>query len=102
MKAITIKQVAVMKAADVREYNNNRQYAGDAATDQRIDYVLNLSDEEYMNLHNEVARRENMKEAAAKDKKAYRAEYDALMAEYKRTGNSEAKNAAKAIAKFAF
>lgn len=44
-----------MKAADVREYNNNRQYAGDAATDQRIDYVLNLSDEEYMNLHNEVA-----------------------------------------------
>lgn len=117
MKAITIEQVAAMKAADVREYNNNRQYAGDAATDQRIDYVLNLSDEEYMNLHNEVARRENMKEAAAKDKKAaisaerkatgkskkaYRAEYDALMTEYKRTGNSEAKNAAKAIAKFAF
>ena len=106
-----------MKQADVRRYNANRQYAGDATTDQRIDYVLNLSDEEYMNQYNEVARKESMKEAAVKDKKAaisaerkatgkskktYRAEYDALMAEYKRTGNSEAKNAAKAIAKFAF
>ena len=106
-----------MKAADIREYDKNRQYTGNDVADQRIDYVLNLSDEEYMNLHNEVARKENMKDAAAKDKKAaisaerkatgkskkaYRAEYDALMAEYKRTGNSEAKNAAKAIAKFAF
>lgn len=117
MKAITIEQVAAMKAADIREYDKNRQYTGNDVADQRIDYVLNLSDEEYMNLHNEVARKENMKDAAAKDKKAaisaerkatgkskkaYRAEYDALMAEYKRTGNSEAKNAAKAIAKFAF
>lgn len=37
-----------------------------------------------------------------KSKKAYRAEYDALMAEYKKTGSTEAKKAAKAISRFAF
>lgn len=117
MKTITIEQVAAMKQADVKRYNEDRPYIGNAAADQRIDYVLNLSDEEYMNLHNEVARKENMKSEAAKakrtaisaerkatgkSKKAYREEYDALMAEYKKTGNSEAKAAAKAVAKFAF
>lgn len=117
MKTITIEEVAAMKRADVKRYNEDRPYIGNAAADQRIDYVLNLPDEEYMNLHNEVARKENMKAEAAKakkaaisaerkatgkSKKAYREEYEALMAEYKRTGNSDAKKDAKAIARFAF
>ena len=117
MKIITIEEVAAMKRADVKRYNEDRPYIGNAAADQRIDYVLSLSDEEYMNLHNEVARKENQKVEAAKvkkatisaerkatgkSKKAYREEYEALMAEYKKTGNLDAKKAAKSIAKFAF
>lgn len=117
MKTITLEQVPALKRADVKRYNEDRPYIGNASADQRIDYILNLSDEEYMNLHNEVARKENLKAEAAKAKKAaisaerkatgkskraYREEYDALMAEYKKTGNLDARNAAKRIAKFAF
>ncbi|WP_303013775.1 hypothetical protein [uncultured Bacteroides sp.] len=117
MKTITIEEVAAMKRADVKRYNEERTYIGNAAADQRIDYVLNLSDEDYMNMYNETARKENRKAEAAKarkaalsaerkatgkSKKAYREEYDLLMVEYKKTGNSELKKAAKAIAKFAF
>ena len=117
MKTIELNQVAAMRNEDIRRYNADRQYTGNSVADQKIDYVTRLSDEEYMNLYNDVVERENRKSAAAKSKKsaisearkatgkskkAYRAEYDALMAEYKKSGSSEAKNAAKAIAKFAF
>ena len=117
MKTITINQVAAMKKEDVRRYEENRQYAGNAATDQRIDYVERLSDTEYMEMHNRVARRENNKLAAKKEakselaaerkatgksKKTYRAEYDQLMSEYKSTGNRELYLQAKSIAKYAF
>lgn len=117
MKTITIEEVAAMKSADIKRYNEDRPYTGNATADQRIDYILRLSDEEYMNLYNEVARKENRKAEAAKNKKAaisaerkatgkskkaYREEYEALMAEYKQTGDLDAKKAAKSIAKFAF
>ncbi|WP_368125169.1 hypothetical protein [Bacteroides faecis] len=117
MKTITIEEVAAMKRVDVNNYNAERQYIGNAEADQRIEFVMNMSDEDYMKMYNEVAMRENAKAEAAKSKKAaisaerkatgkskkaYRAEYDALMADYKKTGNLEAKKAAKAIAKFAF
>ena len=59
MKAITLEQVRAMKAADIRRNNENRQYAGNAATDQRIDYIERMSDEDYMRMHNEVAAKEN-------------------------------------------
>ena len=36
MKTITIEEVKAMKAADIRRYNENRQYAGNAATDQEL------------------------------------------------------------------
>ena len=116
MKAITIEQVKEMKAADIRRYNENRQYAGNAATDQRIDYIERMSDEDYMRMHNEVAAKENAKAEAAKEKKAalsaerkatgkskkaYREEYDRLMAAYK-AGDYAAKEEAKKIAKYAF
>ena len=116
MKTITIEEVKAMKAADIRRYNENRQYAGNAATDQRIDYIERMSDEDYMAMHNEVADKENRKAEAAKEKKAalsaerkangkskkaYREEYDRLMAEYK-NGNYAAKEEAKKIAKYAF
>ena len=117
MKTITINQVAAMKKEDIRRYEENRQYAGNAATDQRIEYVERLSDEDYMNIHNEVARKENNKLAAKKEakkeltaerkatgksKKTYRAEYDQLMREYKLTGKRELYLQAKSIAKYAF
>ena len=117
MKAITIEQVASMKKEDIRQYKANRQYAGNAATDQRIDFVLRQSDVEYMNQHNELVRKENNKLAAKKEaknkltaerkstgksKKTYRAEYDQLMSEYKSTGNRELYLQAKSIAKYAF
>jgi len=116
MKTITIEEVKQMKAADIRRYNENRQYAGNAATDQRIDYIERMSDEDYMKLHNEVAAKENAKAEAAKEKKAslsaerkatgkskkaYREEYDRLMAAYK-AGDYAAKEEAKKIAKYAF
>ena len=116
MKTITIEEVKAMKAADIRRYNENRQYAGNAATDQRIDYIERMRDEDYMAMHNEVAAKENAKSEAAKEKKsalsaerkatgkskkAYREEYDRLMAEYKK-GNYAAKEEAKKIAKYAF
>ena len=116
MKIITIQEVKELKAADIRSYNENRQYAGNAATNQRIDYVERMSDEDYMNMHNQVALKENAKIEASKEKKmaltaerkstgrskkSYREEYDRLMSEYKR-GNYAAKEAAKAIQKFAF
>jgi hypothetical protein len=59
MTTITLQQVDRMKAEDIRRYNENREYAGNAATDQRIDYILSMSDEDYMNMHNEAARKEN-------------------------------------------
>ena len=116
MRTITIEQVKSMKAADIRRYNENRQYAGNAATDQRIDFIQKMSDEDYMRMYNEVAAKENAKAEAAKEKKAalsaerkstgkskkaYREEYDRLMAEYK-NGNYAAKEEAKKIAKYAF
>ena len=117
MKTITIEQVAAMKKEDVRRYNENRQCAGNAATDQRIDFVLRQSDVDYMNQHNELVRKESNKLAAKKEakneltaerkatgksKKTYRAEYDQLMSEYKSTGNRELYLQAKSIAKYAF
>ncbi|MDR0872246.1 MAG: hypothetical protein LBN27_02105 [Prevotellaceae bacterium] len=117
MKAITLQEVPALKAADIRRYEENRYYVGNAATDQRIDYILKQSDEDYMNLHNEVVKRENNKAAQAaekqanliaerkatgKSKKTYRAEYDALMADYKATKNMESYKKARSIAKFAF
>lgn len=116
MKAITLNEVQQAKANDIRYYEANRQYAGNAETDQRIQYVINLSDVDYMNMMNEVARKEVARKEAAKDKKSaisaerkatgmtkkqYRAEYDRLMAEYK-AGNDYAKYEAKKIQKFAF
>ena len=116
MRTSTIEEVKAMKAADIRRYNENRQYAGNAATDQRIDYIERMSDEDYMKMHNEVAAKENAKAEASKEKKAalsaerkatgkskkaYREEYDRLMAEYK-AGNYAAKEEAKKIAKYAF
>lgn len=106
-----------MKAEEIRRCNNERAYTGNSTAEQRIQFIESMSDEEYMKMYNEVAAKENAKAAAAKEKKtalsaerkatgkskkAYRAEYDALMAEYKKTGSTEAKNSAKAIAKFAF
>lgn len=117
MKSITLSEVKAIKAEEIRRCNSERAYTGNNTADQRIEFIERMSDEEYMNMYNQVAAREAAKEADAKEKKAaiaaerkstgkskkaYRAEYDALMAEYKRTGNIEAKNAAKAIAKFAF
>ena len=105
------------KKEDIRRYESNRQYAGNAATDQRIDFVLRQSDVDYMNQHNELVRKENNKLAAKKEakkelaaerkstgksKKTYRAEYDQLMSEYKSTGNRELYLQAKSIAKYAF
>lgn len=116
MKIITIQEVAAKKRADILCEEANRKYVGNAVADQRIDYIRNMSDEDYMNMYNEVVRRELRKEEAAKakrdaisaerkatgiSKKAYRAEYDRLMAEY-RAGNYEAKAEAKKIQKFAF
>lgn len=117
MNTITLSEVNSMKAEEIRRCNNERAYTGNSTAEQRIQFIENMSDEEYMKLYNEVAAKENAKAAAAKEKKtalsaerkatgkskkAYRAEYDALMAEYKKTGSTEAKNSAKAIAKFAF
>ena len=117
MKTITIDQVAAMKNEDVRYYEANRQYVGNAETDQRIEFVLRQSDVDYMNQHNELVRNENKKLAAKKEaksklaaerkatgksKKTYRAEYDQLMSEYKSTGNRELYLQAKSIAKYAF
>jgi hypothetical protein len=117
MKTITLQEVRAMKAEDIRSYEANRQYAGNAATDQRIEYVERLSDEEYMEMHNKVARRENNKLAAKKEakneltaerkatgksKKTYRTEYNQLMSEYKSTGNRELYLQAKSISKYAF
>ena len=117
MKVITLSEVNSMKAEEIRRCNNERAYTGSSTAEQRIQFIENMSDEEYMKMYNEVAAKENAKAAAAKEKKAavcaerkatgkskkaYRAEYDALMAEYKKTSSTEAKNAAKAIAKFAF
>jgi hypothetical protein len=117
MKTITINQVAAMKREDIRHYESNRQYAGNVATDQRIDFLLRLSDVDYMNQHNELVRKENNKLAAKKEaknklsaerkatgksKKTYRAEYDQLMREYKSTGKRELYLQAKSIAKYAF
>lgn len=117
MKAITLSEANSMKAEEIRRCNNERAYTGNSTAEQRIQFIENMSDEEYMKMYNGVAAKENAKAAAAKEKKtalsaerkatgkskkAYRAEYDALMAEYKKTGSTEAKNSAKAIAKFAF
>lgn len=117
MNTITLSEVNSMKAEEIRRCNNERAYTGNSTAEQRIQFIENMSDEEYMKMYNEVAAKENAKAAAAKEKKtalsaerkatgkskkAYRAEYDALMAEYKKTGSTEAKNSAKAIAKFAF
>ena len=117
MKAITLSEVKAMKAEEIRRCNSERAYTGNSEADRHIEFIERTSDEEYMNMYNEVAARETAKEVAAKEKKAavaaerkatgkskkaYRAEYDALMSEYKRNRNIEAKNAAKAIAKFAF
>jgi hypothetical protein len=113
---ITITEVAAAKRQDIANLEVNRYFAGNAATDQRIDYILSLSDEAYMNICNEAARKEAVKAAVAKEKKAalsaerkatgmskkaYRAEYERLMAEYK-AGNKAAKEEAKKIQKFAF
>ena len=117
MKAITLSEVNSMKAEEIRRCNAERAYVGNCTSEQRIQFIENMSDEEYMKMYNEVAAKENAKAAAAKEKKAaicaerkatgkskkaYRAEYDALMAEYKKTGSTEAKKAAKAISRFAF
>ena len=117
MKTIRIEEVAAMKSADIKRYNEDRPYTGNAVADQKINYIINLSDEEYMNLYNEVARIENKKAEAAKAKKsaisaerkatgkskaAYRREYNDLMNDYKTNKNMESYKAAKAIAKFAF
>lgn len=117
MNTITLSEVNSMKAEEIRRCNSERTYTGNSTAEQRIQFIENMSDEEYMKMYNEVAAKENAKAAAAKEKKtalsaerkatgkskkAYRAEYDALMAEYKKTGSTEAKNSAKAIAKFAF
>lgn len=117
MKTITLQEVATYKREDIRNNEANRQYVGNAATDQRIEYIERMSDEEYMNMHNEVAARENRKASERKEKqaaisserkatgmskKAYRAEYDRLMSEYKSTKNTELYKQAKSIAKFAF
>ena len=117
MKAIKLKEVAAHKREDIRNYEANREYAGNAATDQRIEYVERMSDEEYMNMYNEVVTRENRKSEQRKErqaaisaerkstgmsKKSYRAEYDRLMAEYKSTGNLSFKTEAKKIQRFAF
>ena len=117
MKVITLSEVNSMKAEEIRRCNNERAYTGNSTAEQRIQFIESMSDEEYMKMYNEVASKENAKAAAAKEKKTalsaerkatgkskktYRAEYDALMAEYKKTGSTEAKNSAKAIAKFAF
>ena len=117
MKVITLSEVNSMKAEEIRRCNNERAYTGNSTAEQRIQFTENMSAEEYMKMYNEVVAKENAKAAAAKEKKtalsakrkatgkskkAYRAEYDALMTEYKKTGSTEVKNAAKAIAKFAF
>ena len=117
MRTIRIEEVREMKNADIRRYNADRPYMGNATADQKIDYILRLSDEEYMNLYNEVAGKENRKAEAAKAKKsaisaerkatgkskaAYRKEYNDLMNDYKTNKNMESYKAAKAIAKFAF
>lgn len=117
MKVITLSEVKSMKVEEIRRCNSERAYTGSSTAEQRIQFIENMSDEEYMKMYNEVAEKENVKAAVVKEKKsalsaerkttgkskkAYRAEYDALMAEYKKTGSTEAKNAAKAIAKFAF
>lgn len=117
MKVITLSEAKSMKAEEIRRCNNERAYTGSSTAEQRIQFIENMSDEEYMEMYNEVVTKENAKAAVVKEKKsalsaerkatgkskkAYRAEYDALMAEYKKTGSTEAKNAAKAIAKFAF
>ena len=117
MNTITLSEVNSMKAEEIRRCNNERAYTGNSTAEQRIQFIESMSDEEYMEMYNEVASKENAKAAAAKEKKTalsaerkatgkskktYRAEYDALMAEYKKTGSTEAKNSAKAIAKFAF
>lgn len=96
-----------MEAEEIRLCDAERAYVGDCMLEQRIQFIEN------MNMYNEAAAKENAKVAAAKEKKAavcaerkskkaYRDEYDALMAEYKKTGNTEAKKAAKAISRFAF
>lgn len=117
MKTITIEEVTAMKSADIKRYNEDRPYTGNATADQRIDYILRLSDEEYMNLYNEVAGKENRKAEAARARKsaisaerkatgksraAYRKEYNDLMNDYKTNKNMESYKAARAIAKFAF
>jgi hypothetical protein len=117
MKTITLQEVAAAKAADLRRLESNREYVGNAATDQRVEFIERMSDIDYMNMHNEVVAKENRKSALAaekkavisaerkstgKSKKAYREEYDSLMKEYKATGNMESYKKAKAIAKYAF
>ena len=83
MRTIRIEEVREMKNADIRRYNADRPYTGNATADQKIDYILRLSDEEYMNLYNEVVRKENRKAEAAKAKKA------AISTERKATGKSQ-------------
>ena len=92
MKAITLSEVKSMKAEEIRRCNAERAYIGNCTAEQRIQFIENMSDEEYMKMYNEVAAKENAKAAAVKEKKvaisaerkatgkskkAYRAEYDA-------------------------
>ena len=63
MRTITVREAREMKAQDIRNLNANRYYAGNSATDQRIEYIENMSDEDYVAMYNEVARKENLKKA---------------------------------------
>lgn len=116
MKTITILQAASFKAQEIREIESNREYVGNNATDQRIEFLRNMSDSDYVNTYNEVALRESAKELAAREKRAaisserkstgkskreYREEYDRLNKLYK-AGDFSAKEEMKRIQKFAF
>lgn len=97
MKTIELHEVKAAKAAEVLKCEGARAYTGDAVADQRIDFILNMSDEDYMAMHNDVVRRENLKAEEGREKragiaaerkstgmskKACRAEYDRLNAMY--------------------
>lgn len=112
-----MKTAEQLRRESVRRYEENRQYAGNAATDQRIDFALNMSDEDILKIHEDCERKAKReyeayqskkakisaeRKATGKSKKAYREEYDRLMKDYKSTGNIESYKAAKSIAKYAF
>ena len=74
MRTITVREAREMKAQDIRNLNANRYYAGNAATDQRIEYIESMSDEDYVAMYNEVARKENLKKAKKPNRKTNKTE----------------------------